>query len=83
MFFINVPHHFFSRDHNGNKVAQLFCVMSVIAPYGEVFYYSFNLNENIFVYVVNIKSFCDNNKYLLITAFIFTASKREHHPKKF
>ena len=32
---------FFLRDHNGNKVTQLFCVIPAVAPYGEVFYHNF------------------------------------------
>ena len=35
------PALFFLRDHNGNKVTQLFCVMPAIAPYGERFYHNF------------------------------------------
>ena len=34
---MNVPFHTFLRDHNKNKVTQLFCVISAITPYGEVF----------------------------------------------
>ena len=34
--YINIPHHCFSRDHNGNKATQLFCVIPAIAPYGEL-----------------------------------------------
>ena len=42
LFYINIPQHcFFLRDHNGNKVTQLFCVMPAIAPYGERFYHNF------------------------------------------
>ena len=26
------------RDHNGNKVTQLFCVIPAIAPYGKLFF---------------------------------------------
>ena len=37
LFYIKIPHHWFLRDHDGNKVAQLLCVIPAIAPYGELF----------------------------------------------
>ena len=48
LFYINITHLCFLRDHNGNKVTQLFCVIAAIAPSGKVFYHSFQF---IFVYV--------------------------------
>ena len=37
LFYINITHHCFLRDHNGNKTTQLFCVIPAIVPYGELF----------------------------------------------
>ena len=53
------PTTFFLRDHNGNKVTQLFCAIPPISPYRDVFYHSFNFNKLIFVYVANIRFTCD------------------------
>ena len=41
LFYINIPHYCFLRDHNGNKVTQLFCVIPAIVPYGELFNHNF------------------------------------------
>ena len=60
----------FLRDYEGNKVAQLFCVITAIVHYGEVFYHSFNFNKFIFAYVVNIRFICDNTRYLLTYLWI-------------
>ena len=65
LFYINIPHYCFQRDHNGNKVAQLFCVIPAITAYGELFTTIFNFNEFIFAYVVNIRFICDGEIYLL------------------
>ena len=35
--FISIYLTLFLRNHNGNKVTQLFCVIPAIAPYGEFF----------------------------------------------
>ena len=37
LFYINIPHHCFLRDRNGNKATQLFCVILAIVPYGKRF----------------------------------------------
>ena len=42
-FYINIPHQCFFKGPNINKVLHLFCVIAVIALYGEVFYHSFQL----------------------------------------
>ena len=54
-FYINIPHQCFFKGPNINKVLQLFCVIALIAPYGEIFTTVLNFNEFIFVYIVNIK----------------------------
>ena len=60
----------FLRDYEGNKVAQLFCVITAIVHYGEVFDHSFNFNKFIFAYVVNTRFICDNTRYLLTYLWI-------------
>ena len=65
LFYNNIPHHCFLRDHNGNKVIQLFCVFPAIAPCGEPFSTIFNFNEFVFVCIVNIRFMCDDEIYLL------------------
>ena len=52
LFYINIPYHCFLRDHNGNKVAQLFCVIPAIAPYGELFLPQFSILMNLFLYTL-------------------------------
>ena len=47
--YMNVTFHISLRDHNKNKVTQLFCVISAITPYGEVFYHGRSFNELIYV----------------------------------
>ena len=41
LFYINIAHYCLLRDHNGNKVTQLFRVIPAIAPYRELFYHNF------------------------------------------
>ena len=58
LFYINIPHHF------GNKVAQLFCFIPAITPYGEISYHSFQISF-LFTSLVNIRFICDDEVYLL------------------
>ena len=65
------------RDHNGNIVKKLFCVICAIAHYREVSTTIFNFNEFIFVYVVNIRFTCDGTIYLL--TYLSCNSDRTYH----
>ena len=56
----------FFKDHIGNKVAQLFCVIHAIALYGRLSTTIFNFDEFIFVYVINIRFICNGEICLLI-----------------
>ena len=69
LFYINIPHHCFIRDHNRNKVTQLF---RVILPSHVMPNFSttiFNFNEFIFVYVVNIRFICDGKLYKIYLSY--------------
>ena len=69
LFYISIPHHCFIRDHNRNKVTQLF---RVILPSHVMPNFSttiFNFNEFIFVYVVNIRFICDGKLYKIYLSY--------------
>ena len=75
LFYINITHHHFLRGLNGNNLTKLFCAILAIAAYRDVFYQSFQFNEFMFVYVVNvmIRFIFDGKIYLLNHAVSLSA----------
>ena len=49
LFSITLPHQLVVRDHNGNKVTQLFCTIPAIALYGEVYLHAFYYHQTLSV----------------------------------